>query len=62
MNIISCAELWYVWNIVNVHVYSVEKTLTVLNFYFASSINLNDIIGQEKCIMCNIHICIGKYK
>ena len=47
------------WNIVNVHVYSVEKVLTVLNFYFAPSINPNDIIRQEKCVMCNTHICLG---
>ena len=60
MYVISCAELRFVWNIVNVHVYSVEKTLNVINFYFAPSINLKDIIGQENCIMCNIHICIGR--
>ena len=58
MYAISCAELRFVWNIVNVHVYSVENILTVLNFYFAPSINLNDIIRQEKCILCSKHICI----
>ena len=59
MYVISCAGLRIVWNIVNVHVYSVEKVLTVLNFYFAPSINLNDTIRQEKCVMCNTHICLG---
>ena len=49
------------WSIVNVHVYSVEKILIVLNFYFAPSINLNNIIRQEKCIMCNRHIQIKSY-
>ena len=59
MHVISCAGLRFVWSIVNVHVYSVEKILIVLNFYFAPSINLNNIIRQEKYIMCNKHIHIN---
>ena len=58
MYVISRAELRFVWNIVNVHVYSVENILTVLIFYFAPSINRNDIIRQEKCSLCNKHISI----
>ena len=61
MYVISCAGLRFVWSIVNVHVYSVEKILIVhvLIFYFAPSINLNNIIRQEKCIMCNRHVQIN---
>ena len=59
MYVIYCAGLRFVWSFVNVHVYSVEKILIVLNFYFAPSINLNNIIRQEKCIMYNRHIQIN---
>ena len=59
MYVISCAGLRFVRSIVNVHVYSVEKILIVLIFYFAPSINLNNIIRQEKSIMCNRHIQIN---
>ena len=59
MYVISCVRLRFVWSIVNVHVYSVENILIVLNFYFAPSLNLNNIIRQEKCIMCNRRIQIN---
>ena len=59
MYVISCAGLRLVWSIVNVHVYLVEKILIVLIFYFAPSINRNNIIRQEKYIMCNRHIQIN---
>ena len=45
MFVIPCAELRFVWHIVNVHycIYS-REILMVLNFYFAPSLNLIDII------------------